>query len=145
MMSKINLPTLRALLDTVGSGEWHWRSRDATSHPHIWELVHPGTHMAVNVFAFGPPLSLHARVIAALHPDILREASQAEWAAQEARERLLVAQGLLDTVLQETEAMRPEQGELLRLMAGQLSSAVALLAQESPALTPVPADKPARP
>lgn len=87
--------------------------------------------MAVNVFAFGPPLSLQARAIAALHPGVLCEASQAEWAAQEARERLLVAQGLLDAVLQDAKAMRPEQGELLRRVAGQLGSAVALLSQSA--------------
>jgi len=143
MMSKLKLPALRALLDTVGSGEWHWRLQDVTNYPHIWELVHPGTKMAVNVFAFGPPLSLHARAIAALYPEVLREASQAEWAAQEARERLLVAQGLLDTVLLDAETMRPEQGELLRLVADQLSSAAALLGQESSEPTRVSPDKPA--
>lgn len=84
------------------------------------------------------------RAIAARHPEVLREASQAGWAAQEARERLLVVQGLLDTVLQDAGAMRPEQGELLRRMAGQLGSAVALLSQEPPALTLALPDKPAR-
>ena len=145
MMSQLNLPALRALLDTVGSGSWHWKPQDVTTYPRVWELVHPGTKTAVNVFAFGPPLSLHARAIAALHPEVLREASQAEWSAQEARERLLVAQGLLDAVLQDAEAMRPEQGELLRLAAGQLNAAVALLGHESPALTLRSPDQPARP
>ena len=144
MMNPLKLPTLRALLDTVGSGPWHWAPQDVTTYPHIWELVHPGTPMAVNVFAFGPPLSLQARAIAALHPGVLREASQAEWAAQEARERLLVAQGLLDAVLQDAGAMRPEQGELLRRVASQLGSAVALLSQEEPALALALPDKPAR-
>lgn len=143
MMSNLTLPGLRALLDTVGSGPWHWRPRDLTQNPHIWELVHPGAVTAVNVFAFGPPLSLHARAIAALYPEVLREASQAEWAAQDARERLLVAQSLLDTVLLDAEAMRPEQHELLQLVVTELSAAVALLAQESPGLTLALPDPPA--
>lgn len=144
MMEPLKLPTLRALLATVGTGAWHWRAADLTSQPHIWQLVHPGALNAVNVFAYGPPLSLQARVIAALHPHILHEISEAEWAAQEARERLSMAQGLLDIVLEDAGAMRPEQGEMLRLVAGQLSFAAALLAQESPEPTQAPPPKPAK-
>jgi hypothetical protein len=101
MMGPRKLPTLRALLANVGTGAWHWRADDLTSQPHIWQLVHPGAVNAVNVFAYGPPLSLslQARVIAALHPDFLHEVREGEWAAQEARERLVMAQGLLHIVL----------------------------------------------
>lgn len=91
MMGPRKLPTLRALLANVGTGAWHWRAADLTSQPHLWQLVHPGAVNAVNVFAYGPPLSLQARVIAALHPDFLHEVREGEWAAQEARERLVMA------------------------------------------------------
>ena len=145
MMGPVKLPTLRALLAAVGTGAWQWEPADLTRSPHIWRLVHPGAVNAVNVFAYGPPLSLQARVIAALHPGILCEVSDAEWAAQEARERLVMVQGLLHIVLADAGAMRPEQGALLALVVRQLSAAATLLTAPSPALARVDADPPAMP
>jgi hypothetical protein len=126
---------VRAILNAVGEGEWHWHPLEVTAHALIWELVHPGTKTPVNVFAFGPPLSLHARAIAALHPDALHEASQAQWAAQEAGERLVVAQSLLQTALMDlNEEELPEQRALLERVVQEMHAAMALLAHDSPAL-----------